>query len=73
MFRASESTAHIARSTRTGRLFTFLLARRTRRNGWGSLDRLSSRELRDVGLERIGASYRAIPGLTGDRDEPPWR
>ena len=73
MFRASESTARIARSPRLGRLITFLLAPRWRRIGWGALDRLSSRELRDIGLERIGESYRVISGLTGDRDEHPWR
>jgi hypothetical protein len=71
MFRASERTARIARGPLTGRLITLLLAWRTRGHG-GTLDRLSSRELRDIGLERIGSSYRAIPGLVGDRDEP-WR
>jgi uncharacterized protein YjiS (DUF1127 family) len=73
MFRASESTARIARSPRPGRLITFLLAWRTRRDDRGSLDRLSSHVLRDIGLERIGESYRAIAGSTGDRDEHPWR
>jgi uncharacterized protein YjiS (DUF1127 family) len=73
MFRASESTARIARSPRPGGLIAFLLARRRRRDGRGSLDRLSNHVLRDIGLERIGESYRAISGPTGDRDEPPWR
>jgi uncharacterized protein YjiS (DUF1127 family) len=72
MFRASESTARIARRPRLGRLIA-LLARRSRRHSWGALDDLSSRELRDIGVERTGARYRAISGLTGDRDEHPWR
>jgi uncharacterized protein YjiS (DUF1127 family) len=73
MFRASESTVRIVRRRRPGRLLAFLAAWRTRRDGRGSLDRLSSHVLRDVGLERIGESYRAVSGLTGDWDEPPWR
>jgi uncharacterized protein YjiS (DUF1127 family) len=73
MFRASESTARIARRPRPGRLITFLLSRLRRRNGRQTLDNLNSRELRDIGLERIGASYRPIPGLARNRDERPWR
>ena len=63
------------RIARPGRLFLAVLAMfrwQRRRSTRVLLDRLSDRDLRDVGLERTGRGYRATPGSAAGRQGRVW-